>query len=277
VKRRPSICFDTAICINAAKGTYPNSEWRTVWKFVAAKFDYAITPLVIMELILGIAQGDETHFARNQAALKILYPTHKKRFLPMPGTFVLKTLLGFRSTRHPSSPENFERQTRIAISASSKEELVSNRVPFPGSRKYVGGIDLDFLRSQMKEGQRLHVTSLERLRNRELLMPRTRSDWAKDIFSAIKDDLTDAECERVAAHLDAAYQYHRFLWNEAVAGRYVFSKHGSDWIDSFLLFYLVDPSIHLLVHDRNLKSRIAGSPQSDRVHGYADFVKLATA
>jgi hypothetical protein len=253
---------------------YPDSEWRQVWKFVIAKFDYAIIPLVLTELILGIAGGDEEHFEENRRAVKILYPTHKKRFLWAPGLFVTQTVLGRRPTGDFLSPDTYRNEARTLMRAQSKRSLMMGRVQMPESRKYSHGMDFSVLRAQMEHGQRDHVSTLQQLRAGHLAVP-SAPDWAKGWMLTLGFEATPEECARVAGALDAAYRYECFLWNEAMHGQYDFSKHKSDWIDSQLLYYLADPTVHILVHDRKLKQRIAGSTQSDRVFDYADFLALA--
>lgn len=279
MKRRPTICLDTTVCINAASGKYPPAEWRRVWRFIRSNFEYAILHPVLAELIIGVADGDDLHFRHNQAAVKILYAAGKKRFLPMPGQFVLSTVLGARAPIDRLYSERFDREARTVVLASSKKQLLSGAVPWPKNRRHSVGMDLHLLRDQMKKGQDAHISALEKLRRRELrVLP--ANEWAARALRslpAVRIELTSKDAEMLGSVLTGAYCYERFLWNEALNGRYDFSKHRSDWIDLQLLFYLADPFIHLLTHDRKLKARIAGSPQSDRVHGYADFVKLATS
>jgi len=274
MKRRPTICFDSAVCINAANGKYPNSEWRAVWKFVVKNFDYAIVPLVLTELILGIARGDEAHFESNRGALKILYPTHKNRFLAMPGLFVVQTVLGRRPHGDFPNPACFMDEARVVMRASSKASLLSGRVRMPESRKYSRGMNFDLLNSQMEKGKKQHVATLEQLRGGLLAAP-PAAEWARLWMLSLGVKATPGECGRVAAALDAAYRYECFLWNEAATGRYDFSKHASDWIDSQLLYYLSEPTMHLLIHDSGLKRRIAGSSQGGRVFDYTYFAQLA--
>jgi hypothetical protein len=275
MRHRPTICFDTSVCIKAADGTYPRSEWRNVVRFVVSKFDYAIVPPVFTELVMGIARGTDSFFEQNQAGVKILYPTRKKRFLPPPGYFLLEKILGYHIPKHASYASRFEREARTIVLAKSRRDLVSANVLLPRGRKYSIGMDLDMIRNQMDAGQQAHVDSLERLRKGELAAHSVPWKWVKGMLRPLKDDLSQEECERLASVLDAAFRYDCYLWNEASGGRYDFSKHRSDWIDSSLLLYLADPHINLLVHDRKLKMRIAGSPQSDRVHNYDEFALLA--
>jgi hypothetical protein len=275
MKHKPGIAFDSAVCINAGNGRYPHSEWRAVWKFVANNFHYAIVPLILTEIILGIAHGDDAHFEDNKKSLAILYPTHPTRFLDMPGLFVVRTVLRRRPHGDFPSPASFKFEARIMMRASSKADLRSGSVRMPESQKYSRGLDLGLLIGQMDKGRKQHVDTLNQLRIGTLAAP-PAEEWARLWMLSLGITATPEECARVAAALDAAYRYECFLWNEAATGQYKFANHASDWIDSQLLYYLCDREMHLVVDDAQLKNRIAGSPQSDRVVTYTEFVKIAT-
>jgi hypothetical protein len=273
----PLLCFDSAICINRSKGRYPDSEWRTVWKFVVSNFQYAIIPLILTELMLGVGRGDEAHFDDNRRALQVLYPTHKKLFLDMPGMFATQTVLGWLPSGDFLTPDTFRDEAQILMRATSKGSLISGRVQMRGSRKYSRGMDFSLLSGQMERGQKDHIDTLEKLRAGQLLVPPVPAEWARLWMRSLGLNATEEECARMAAALDAAYRYECFLWDEARVGKYDFSKHASDWIDSQLLYYLAEPTMHILVHDRKLRQRIAGSTQANRVFDYSDFVALATS
>jgi len=210
--------------------------------------------------------------------VKILYAAGEKRFLPMPGQFVLSTVLGARAPIDRLYSERFDREARTVVLASSKEQLVSGAVPWPKNRRHSAGMDLHLLRDQMKKGQDAHIAALEKLRRGELrVLP--APEWAARTLRALpamRIELTSEDAEKLGSALTGAYCHELFLWDQALKGSYDFSKHRSDWIDLQLLFYLADPFVHLLTHDRKLKARIVGSSQCDRVHDYADFSKLAT-
>jgi hypothetical protein len=273
----PTICFDSSVCIRRSKGSYPDAEWRKMWKYVVEKCDYAIMPLVFTELVLGVAGGDEAHFDENRKAVKILYPTQKKRFLAPPGTFVLEQVLGRRPKNADIlNEQSYAEEARILMAADSKAQLSSGRVQMPRNRKYSRGMDFKLLENQMASGQNEHVSKLEQLRAGTLEIP-SAPEWAMLWMKSLGITPTPEEASRVAAALDAAYRYECFLWNEAKVGRYDFSKHRSDWIDSQLLYYLADTNLHLVIDDSKLAHRVAASRQADRVHSYRDFVAKAMA
>jgi hypothetical protein len=277
MKQRPRIAFGSEVCINAARGIYPEAEWRAVWKFVANNYDYAIIPLVLAEILFGIGRGDPAHFDENRKPLAILSPTHEKKFLYLPGVFAVQTVLRRLPAKFFPSPEVFRDQARVVMLASSKADLLAGRVRVPGKRKRSGGMYFDVLNDQMYHGKADHVESLEQLRSGALVVPPHAEEWARLWMLSIGVEASPEECTRVVAALDAAWRYNGFLLNAATDGIYKFENHKSDWIDSQLLFYLSDPNMHLLVDDSQLINRIAGSPQIDRVFSYADFSERVAA
>jgi hypothetical protein len=275
MKYRPTIAFGSEVCINAAKRTYPAAEWKAVWKYVANNFRYVMIPPVLTEILLGIAQGDEAYFEENRKPLKIFYPTHQKRFLDMPGSFAAQIVLRREPQPNLTGPAVFTDQVRVVMYAENKAQLLSGRVVMPGSTES-RGMDLGLLVGQMDKGKKNHVDSLEQLRIGNLTVPPQAEEWARLWMDSIGIAAAPEECVLVVAALEAAYGYQCFLWNQATTGQYNFANHASDWIDSQLLYYLCDPKMYLLVDDNQLKNRIAGSPQSDRVITYTDFITRAT-
>ena len=274
--RPQTICFDSSVCIRRSRGKYPDADWREMWKFVVKKCDYAIIPLVFTELVLGVASGDEAHFGENRKAVKILYPTQRKQFLAPPGSFVAEKVLGRRPTGDFLNEQSCVEEARILMAANSKAELSSGRVQMPRNRKYLRGMDFGVLKSQMEHGQNDHIRTLEQLRAGSLAIP-SAPEWVTLWMASLGVKLTPDEASRVTCALDAAYRYEWFLWNEAKLGRYDFSKHKSDWIDSQLLYYLADPNVHLVIDDSKFEHRISGSSQANRVHSYSDFVAQVVA
>jgi hypothetical protein len=56
---------------------------------------------------------------------------------------------------------------------------------------------------------------------------------------------------------------------------YDFTKHGSDWLDSQLLYYFADPVIHLVTCDLKIKDRTKDSTQSSRILRFDELLALA--
>jgi hypothetical protein len=273
-KTKPKAFLDTSVCVSVANGKIPPAEWKAVWKFVANRFNYAISAMTLGEIMVGIARGDSEHFEENRNALRVMYQTHKRSFLRMPGRFVLEKVLN-EDRRNPGlEPPDFEIQIRVALAAVSKDELERGRVVLRDSPGIVRGIDLRAIDESIRRGKEHFARRLEQLREGILEVPRPELSvrlWLNELGK----DATDEECSKVTAALDAAYRHEQTLYNLAKRGNYDFSRHGSDWIDGQQLFYLCDPTIHFIARDGGIKAWTAGSNQADRIVPYDELRDLA--
>jgi hypothetical protein len=274
-RRRQTIFFDTSICISAGRGHILAAEWQVIWKFVTRNFDYAVSPMTLSEILVGIGLGDEAHFEANRAPLRILCPPHKTDFLRMPLHFALENVLRDRRRVSGLEPKDFRLQARVTLKAPTKPILTSGGVILPEVQTHSHGMNLDLIIGFMDAGRRDGVDGLTRLRAGQL----KRSEpvvWAQNLVGKLGKTITPEEGARLSVRLDAAYRYESALMDLAEQGHYNFSKHGSDWIDAQPLFYLCDPVVHFLTRDGGPKRRITGSSQRDRIIEYDDLAKRVT-
>lgn len=274
-RRRQKIFFDTSICIAVGRGEIPAAEWQSIWKFVTRNFDYAVSPMTLSEILVGIGQGDEAHFEANRAPLRILCPHHRTEFLRMPLHFALENVLQDRRMVEGREPKDFRLHARVALQARTKSLLMSGGVFLPEVKTHSHGLNLDFIVSSMNAGRNDGIDGLTKLRAGRL----RRSDpviWAQNLVGKLGKTITPEEGVRFSLRLDAAYRYEAASMDFAERGSYNFSKHGSDWIDAQQLFYLCDPVVHFLTRDSGFKRRVTGSPQRDRIIEYEDLSKRLT-
>jgi hypothetical protein len=274
-KRRQTIFFDTSVCISAGRGYIPAAEWQVIWQFVTCNFDYAVSPMTLSEILVGIGQGDEAYFEANRAPLRILCPPHETAFLRMPLHFALENVLRDRRRVEGLEPGDFRMQARVTLRAPTRSILTSGGVLLPEVQTHSHGMNLDLVTDFMEAGRRDGVDGLTRLRAGQL----QRSEpavWAQNLVGKLGKTITPEEGARLSARLDAAYLYESALMDLAEQGQYNFSKHGSDWIDAQQLFYLCDPAMHFLTMDGGPKRRTLSSPQRDRIIEYQDLSKRAT-
>ena len=274
-RRQQTIFFDTSICIAVARGHIHTGEWKAVWKFIERNFNYAISPMTLSEVLVGLGRGDEAHFEANRVALRILCPPRKTEFLRMPLHFALQTVLRDNRSVEGLGPKDFRLQSRVTLRASDKLALTTGGVLLPEVRTHSHGMNLDLVSGFMEAGRRDGVDGLTRLRGGQL----QRSEpavWAQNLVARLGKTITLEEGARLTVRLDAAYRYESALMDLAEQGQYNFSKHGSDWIDAQQLFYLCDPAMYFLTRDGGPKRRTIGSPQRDRIIEYEDLSKRAT-
>ena len=97
--------------------------------------------------------------------------------------------------------------------------------------------------------------------------------WAALVAKNMKVTLSDAQCRKLGTAISAAYDYQKESFREAKAAakNYNVTKHDGDWNDNQQLYYLCDPSMHLLTDDAGIKRKCASSPQCDRVLLFKEF------
>ena len=88
--------------------------------------------------------------------------------------------------------------------------------------------------------------------------------------------LSDEEVQKLAVALDGAYEYAAWLRSELKNPSYSPSKERSAWIDYQQLFYLADPTIHILRVDNDFKQRSGGSVQMSRLLMLPDILAKAS-
>jgi hypothetical protein len=170
-KRRPTAFLDTSICISVANKQIPVEEWRAVWKYIANRYDYAISPMTLGEIMVGIARGDAQYFEENRQALRVLYQTHKKSFLRMPGHFVLEKVLNDRRDNPGLEPPDFELEVRVTLAAVSKTALERGKVVLRDSPNFVRGVELHAIDESIRRGKEHFAKRLEQLRTGLLNIP----------------------------------------------------------------------------------------------------------
>jgi hypothetical protein len=81
---------------------------------------------------------------------------------------------------------------------------------------------------------------------------------------------------KILSTMDAAWRYELSRYQLARTPAYDFSRHASDWLDSQLLYYLADPTIHLVTYDtKRLRHGTRGSTQSSRILHFDDLLAMA--
>ena len=272
--RKPKIFLDTSVCIDVAKGNVPAEEWRTIWKYIANNFEYAISPMTIREILVGLAKGDAQYFTENREALKVLYPTHRKTFFKLPGEFVLEQVLNWTRSVSGRRPSDLQLQIRVVLGAFSRADLEHSQVVLSETPNIGRGLDLKKVEESINKGKEHFVKRLEFFRAGSMDEPSPSSSvraWVKSIFGLEADE---EECSAIADALDAYNRHHESLFALARKGQYDFSHHDSDWIDGQQLMYLSDPTVRFVVCDGRIKTWTKKSTQSERIILFTEFRKL---
>jgi len=262
------IFFDTSLCIEIGKGKlsgYPDRTFK--------EFRYQISPLTVYELIAGLATGQDSFFNRNREALRAVYPTGPKRFLPLLRSFIPKQLFGENIKLPPSVDVDFDLWIKTVLKARTREELESGKLKVGLKGRKGFGLDLESINKQMRQIEDGFANLLTAFRKTgaPLLTP---DIWAKLILDSMGKSVTTENVSTVLQRLDAAFRFEQRLWAFITSPNYNFHKHRSELVDAHQLTYLCDPDLYMVTSDKKLKKAIAESPQSKRVVTYNELAKL---
>jgi hypothetical protein len=271
---KPGLYLDTQICIDAAKGSITPRNWNRIWRCIRQTFDYCISPLTFIELLRGLARGKSEFFQQNLEALRVLVAAGRRRFLTMPGQFVLMYVLGLSPAKPGFSPAHFEKWSKVIFKARDRRSLELGKVRFRHIFRKEFGFSFQTVTKQHEAGMEAHLNQLQALRDGELAIPPSRDRWAAVILKSLGLRPSPGECQRLGGALDAAYEYDQHLWSLVVSSNYNFAKHRTDWIDQQQLYYLADDQMHFLTGEQRIKRRAGNSPQRSRILTLDEFVSL---
>jgi predicted nucleic acid-binding protein len=260
---------DTNVVSRAARDESFHRRWmaeRNAW--ITNGFSYAVCPLVLIELLYGLAHSEPAFFSHQQKRLQAYASVENiesVEMLPFPGAFMLATVLGVRSPVTTMDAQEFRRWFKIAVCARSLSELTTGRVELGATNSLQYGLNMDFISDQHERGVGEHLKVWERVRALQLPLP-SRNDWAAAKLRAHGIVPTVQDVDLVGRALDAVFFYYTFLYKEALRPSYRFDKHHGDWVDNQLLYYLADPGLRVITCDVKFKKRIAGSIQAERLY-----------
>ncbi len=234
-----------------------------IMRRLTRRFELHISPNTFLELMDAIKGGDGTFFDAHKQRLRIMAGSGQPRFLPFPITFALKTILGFAAPLTELGTKEFKQALTITFRARTRDDLFTGNVKLPGggSRRY--GIDPELISNPMAIGEAQHVASLERLKAGMIAFPPPEV-WAAALAEDVGCVLTDVQAQKMAEGLEAAYAYDLEIARLMRSG-YNATKNRNDWIDSQQLFYLSDPTMHLITDDSKIRDRCKTSDQSNRI------------
>lgn len=262
------IFFDTSLCIDI--GNRKLSE-PPDWAY--RRFRYYISPLTVYELVAGLATGQDNYFNRNREAIRSVYPTGPKRFLPLLRSFIPKQLFGETIKLPQSVDVDFDLWIKTVLKARTRQELESGklRVGLKG-RKGIG-LRLESINEQMRQIEDGFANLLTAFRKTGA-PSLTPEIWAKLILDSMGKMAIPENVSIVLQRLDAAYRFERRLWGFITSSNYNFAKRRSELVDAHQLTYLCDPDLYMVTSDERLKKAITQSPQSARVVTYDELKKL---
>jgi predicted nucleic acid-binding protein len=273
---RPKVFLDTNICISVANGTIGTEEWRRVQRHISSKYRYYISFITRKELFSKLARGSDEYFQQSKESLRVLFRPSKRRFLPYPSVFAIRTILGKIDVARESDSglteeEEAEASFKAVLDAPSKAALKSG-IKARHRKRRVQFFDLDHFDQHEDGPQREHTELLKGIRAGTINKPDPIA-WAAWILEPHGLQPYTDDCEKLVKGLDAAYRYGFSLTKMAKNESYDFKAHASDWGDTLQLFHLCDESMHFLTLDADFRNRTTGSPQRDRILLYPEFLR----
>jgi predicted nucleic acid-binding protein len=258
---------DTNVCSKAASATGLGAHWASVKaKFEQQGFSYVVCPLVVAELIEGLADSQPTYFDEHRHRFEVLR-ADAAEYLHFPGRFAMRAIYGVDNALTVLGPADFRQWVNTICRAGCFEQLRSGRVPAYASELVSSGIDFEKIRSFRRAGLESHYKRMEAIRQSKNDADAPR-DWASAILLSqgiLPKDVADLD--RFAQSLSAAYAYELYLVKLAAKTNHQFtsSKRSGDKTDSEICFYLSAPDMHVVTEDSDLCKRCAASPQAARI------------
>jgi len=254
---------DTNVCSNWVSDSVVKGNWERVQTSLEARGEkYVSCPLVLIELLAGLLKPEPRYFTSDLKRFAFLAGQGDTEFLAFPGAFVLKTVLKVESPVARFNASHFKQWLECVLAAPSREALDSGDVEMYGSELVSFGISFSVIKRQHEEGKLAHVERIARQRAAGYI-PRPEDFAAGLLFSQGIIPKDNQELRFVAAALDAAFEYEKFLLG--IDANYSFAKNSGDWVDQQLLYYLADPNVFIVTNDRQLQTRCVTSPQSSQV------------
>jgi hypothetical protein len=272
---RPKLFLDTNVCIDVASGRICSAEWRRVHKYIDTHYRYYISFITWKELLIKLNRGSDEYFQQNKEPLQVLFRPTKRRVLPYPFVFAVRTILGINVARTYNSnlteEEVVEATFRAVIGAPNKTGL-RDGIRVPHSKKLTR-FDLVDFDTQENTPQNEFAEILQGIREGATDDEAERKKWAAWILRPWGLTPYTDDCEKLAVGLDAAYCYTVSLSELAKDKAYDFNTHASNWGDASQLLYLCDEWMHFLTQDADFRNRTKNSPQSSQILTYGELVR----
>lgn len=95
VVSRNKLIVESSVACKVGTRSLPPSHWTAVVQYLAAQFDFFVSPLSFIEVLNSLASGDEQYVIPNRKRIEALSPIDPLHpvFLKMPGQFILREVL----------------------------------------------------------------------------------------------------------------------------------------------------------------------------------------
>lgn len=258
---KPKIFTETSVAAKVGTRDLPDADWQAVVQHLATKFDFVVSPLSFVEVLNSLARGDERFVIPNRKRLEALSPLEplNPTFLEMPGQFVLREVLG--------CPPVLVGTYQPGQMAEAMVAVIRHNSVTPELRAWLAEI-----KSNHQSGTTDYAAKHEEIRKVGQTTP-DRELWLQAKLTHLGILLpSEEELRKLGDALDAAYQYSAWLRRQLENPSYQPSRETSAWVDCQQLFYLCDPSVHMLYLDGDFTARTGASSQKSRLIKLADVM-----
>ena len=260
--RRNKLIVESSAACKVGTRSLPLADWTAVVQHLAPQFDFVVSPLSFVEVLRSLARGKDQYIIPNLKRVEALSPIDPLHpaFLEMPGQFILREVLG----RGPSVEDTYQ-----------PPQMAADMVTLLGARRVTKGLRdwLNEVTSKHQSGIDNFTENHDSMRKVGQAVP-TPENWARAKFKRL--GFSDDEIRRLAAGVDAAYEYAVWVRRELNNPSYLPSNETTAWFDYQQLFYLYDPTIHILYWDNDLMQRSGSSSQRSRLLKLPDVLAKAS-
>jgi hypothetical protein len=263
VVNRDQLFVETSVACKVGTRGLPDADWFAVVQHLASDFDFVVSPLSFVKVLNSLARGSDQYILPNRRRLEALSPVAplSPKFLEMPGQFVLREVLGCGRVLNTYQPEAM---AEVMVSILEQKTLTA---PLRAL--------LDEVKSNHQAGTGNYTESHDEMRRAGQITP-DRELWLRAKLRHLGIlDLSPEEIQKLGSALDAAYQYATWIRRELRNPHYQPSRETSAWADYQQLFYLCDPTVHILYDDGDFSVRTGNSSQKSRLLKLSDVVSDA--
>src|SRR5206468_3773964 len=124
------------------------------------------------ELLDTVQAGDEKHFESDRELFRLMVGRSAVHFLPLPGAFTLRKLLGLESLVTKFGPADFRKCLSVMLHAKSRDDLLQGKVRIPqAGKRWRAGFQPEIVFQQHEEGRKQHREWLEVVRDGKSVLP----------------------------------------------------------------------------------------------------------
>ena len=268
--------------------TYSTHDRQRIWAYIKIRWDYVISAMTVIELMVGMHEGDDIHWGDRRERLDVLVePDENAAILIVPHEYLCQYLFGAAPTRGYSESD-LRKWLHVIRSAVSRYALRDVTVDGKRSRFLLESVAADsaLVREKFVDSMgrwRLWKQSKAEITFRVDGQPwseETPKDkepshvvWAGALASQCVEP-TEQNAKKVKSVTSAAFAYYKTMWR-LTKSSWKYAKDTGSWADCEQLLYLSNPRNHVIYLDKDFKTRTAGSSQKAQLISFAEVLKGA--